>query len=545
MNMRYSNRHRLLFAVVLVAIYAAGFDGVIPYQGKLTNLSGAGVNDTLSMRFSLFDSETGGDTLWSEVQPSVPIVLGLFDVELGSIATFDLPFDERYWLDISVDGNSLSPRVPLGISPYAFRAKIADSVAVSVGDGWSISGEDMFSNVSGNVGIGTVSPEFKLHVVGDAYIDGNIKLRGTHYDPEPDSLLSVVNGIVHLTKFPFVDRNGTALTVSILPDSSGNFVCDGIADQVEIEAAIDSLASIGGGRVFIKPGEYHLMGAIDINDSYISLEGAGPSTFLMTDPAVIDNAINVAGSPSAYIEGVSLSDLRISTTEGTGCGGDGIYFYMVQFSEIRSCWLGNCNDDAMMIESSSNNIISSNRITDSDGEGINLMFSNSNIIEGNMISGNTSSGIYLDQSGSNVINGNVSIDNTMNGVSLVASQHNAINGNIFATNGTFGVYLYQSSNNAIDGNIIRHNSQLNWNLYDGIELLYYSSHNIISDNDIYGSCQKYGIEICASTCSGNIVEGNMLYHNSAPYNDLGADTRDWGPGNSPSTDNIDNGANYW
>jgi parallel beta-helix repeat protein len=218
---------------------------------------------------------------------------------------------------------------------------------------------------------------------------------------------------------------------------------------------------------------------------------------------------------------------------------------MVQFSEIRSCWLGNCNDDAMMIESSSNNIISSNRITDSDGEGINLMFSNSNIIEGNMISGNTSSGIYLDQSGSNVINGNVSIDNTMNGVSLVASQHNAINGNIFATNGTFGVYLYQSSNNAIDGNIIRHNSQLNWNLYDGIELLYYSSHNIISDNDIYGSCQKYGIEICASTCSGNIVEGNMLYHNSAPYNDLGADTRDWGPGNSPSTDNIDNGANYW
>ncbi len=126
-----SNRHIVFVFISLFSLYLAGFDGVIPYQGKLTDLSGAGINDNLSIQFSIFDCESGGDTLWSEIQPSVQVVHGLFDLELGSISALDLTFDELYWLDIIIAGNPLLPRVPLGISPYAFRAKIADSAAVS------------------------------------------------------------------------------------------------------------------------------------------------------------------------------------------------------------------------------------------------------------------------------------------------------------------------------------------------------------------------------------------------------------------------------
>ncbi len=54
----------------------------------------------------------------------VPIVRGMFDVNIGPI---DLPFDEQYWLEIVVDGNTLAPRVQLTSSPYAFRAAVADS----------------------------------------------------------------------------------------------------------------------------------------------------------------------------------------------------------------------------------------------------------------------------------------------------------------------------------------------------------------------------------------------------------------------------------
>ncbi|MCD6502369.1 hypothetical protein J7L01_07175, partial [bacterium] len=63
---------------------------VIQYQGKLTNLSGVGYNDTLDMSFRIFNAPTGGIILWTEAHTGandVPIVKGLFDVALGSAGT--------------------------------------------------------------------------------------------------------------------------------------------------------------------------------------------------------------------------------------------------------------------------------------------------------------------------------------------------------------------------------------------------------------------------------------------------------------------------
>lgn len=96
----------------------------IHYQGKLTDMTGVGENVLLAMHFRLFDVPSGGDSLWGMTVPAVPVVHGLFDVNIGPI---DLPFDEQYWLEIVVDGEVLSPRVQLNSSPYAFRAAVADS----------------------------------------------------------------------------------------------------------------------------------------------------------------------------------------------------------------------------------------------------------------------------------------------------------------------------------------------------------------------------------------------------------------------------------
>ncbi|MCD6502374.1 hypothetical protein J7L01_07200, partial [bacterium] len=112
------------FILLLVAAVAFAIPQTLEYQGKLTDMSGIGENDTLPMTFKLFDLETGGDSLWVQTADSVPIVHGLFDVDLGPI---DLPFDEQYWLEITVDGNVLAPRMALTSSPYAFRAAVADS----------------------------------------------------------------------------------------------------------------------------------------------------------------------------------------------------------------------------------------------------------------------------------------------------------------------------------------------------------------------------------------------------------------------------------
>ncbi|HHS50700.1 MAG TPA: hypothetical protein ENN07_06240 [candidate division Zixibacteria bacterium] len=115
---------KAVFLLLLCIVCIAGIPQTINYQGKLTNLSGVGENAELDMRFRIFGFEVGGDSLWTTTIDDVPIVHGLFDVNIGPI---DLPFDEQYWLEIEVDGHILSPRMKLMSSPYAFRAAVADS----------------------------------------------------------------------------------------------------------------------------------------------------------------------------------------------------------------------------------------------------------------------------------------------------------------------------------------------------------------------------------------------------------------------------------
>ncbi|HHS50077.1 MAG TPA: hypothetical protein ENN07_03065, partial [candidate division Zixibacteria bacterium] len=120
----------VIFAVSILPILTYAL--TLGYQGKLTNTAGVGVNEALPMTFRLFNAETGGDNLWSEThdgENEIPVVLGFFDVILGSINPIDLEFNEQYWLEIEVDGYVLIPRMKLQSSPYSFSATVADSVA--------------------------------------------------------------------------------------------------------------------------------------------------------------------------------------------------------------------------------------------------------------------------------------------------------------------------------------------------------------------------------------------------------------------------------
>lgn len=57
---------------------------------------------------------------------------GLCDALLGTVTPLALPFDTQYWLETTVDGNLLAPRVQLASSPYAQRAAVADALAGAV-----------------------------------------------------------------------------------------------------------------------------------------------------------------------------------------------------------------------------------------------------------------------------------------------------------------------------------------------------------------------------------------------------------------------------
>ena len=172
----------VLFFVALA--YTDPIPHLINYQGMLTDDGGNPLNTPQNLTFRIYNVESGGGWLWGETQNNVPVEEGLFSVILGSVDPIDLPFDEDYWLEIEVGlGDTLLPRIKITSMGYAYRAQWADTsdyslhakeadtafyaieaVSAETDNDWTITGNDMYSAVSGNVGIGTASPTAPLTI---------------------------------------------------------------------------------------------------------------------------------------------------------------------------------------------------------------------------------------------------------------------------------------------------------------------------------------------------------------------------------------------
>ncbi len=118
----------VLLILLIVSISFGTINEKLTYQGKLTDVSGIGINDALDITFNIYDVETGGSALWTEAHSAVTVQKGLFSVVLGESSPITLDFDGEYYLEIVVDGDAMSPRSPITAEGYAFRAKYADNV---------------------------------------------------------------------------------------------------------------------------------------------------------------------------------------------------------------------------------------------------------------------------------------------------------------------------------------------------------------------------------------------------------------------------------
>ena len=129
--MRFTG-HIGILSILLTMSLCATVPQLINYQGKLTDTTGVGINDTLTMTFRIYDAQSGGAPLWTETHPNVPIVKGLFDTQLGSVTPLDLMFDTLYYLELEINSDTLAPRVTLVSAPYAFRALYADTALYAI-----------------------------------------------------------------------------------------------------------------------------------------------------------------------------------------------------------------------------------------------------------------------------------------------------------------------------------------------------------------------------------------------------------------------------
>jgi hypothetical protein len=140
-----------LIACAMVQV-AWGQGVTLTYQGQLQH-SGAPHDGTVSLEFRLFDSPTGGSQIGAVVARSdVPVADGLFQAELD-FTVFDFESTAVLYLDVTVDGVTLSPRQRITAAPVAAYALWSPAGSGSPWD--PVPGGLAYSD--GNVGIGSTS----------------------------------------------------------------------------------------------------------------------------------------------------------------------------------------------------------------------------------------------------------------------------------------------------------------------------------------------------------------------------------------------------
>lgn len=117
----------LLFPLVLGA-GAASPPPLINYQGVLLDGLGNPVNGNVQIAVAVYDNKTSGSLLWQQSVGTVSVYKGLYSLAFGDASLLGVITNDANWLEISVDGDALSPRQRLLPVPYAMRTKTADTV---------------------------------------------------------------------------------------------------------------------------------------------------------------------------------------------------------------------------------------------------------------------------------------------------------------------------------------------------------------------------------------------------------------------------------
>ena len=151
---------------------AASIPAKINYQGVLKDASGAKVDGTVDIDLSLLPLG-GGTAVFNESHTGVSVVGGLFSLKIGGINDMSaVPFDIAYELQLTVDGDLLSPNTPLCSAPYALGV-VGGAGGVTAGTGLQkILNEMSIDPVTGALLVGAQT------FTGEKTFD-NMKLSGT------------------------------------------------------------------------------------------------------------------------------------------------------------------------------------------------------------------------------------------------------------------------------------------------------------------------------------------------------------------------------
>ena len=306
---------QLLFVTVLAVVLASPAWAVpakFTQQGRLLDTSGQPLTGTHGLFFTLYDAETGGAQQWSEYHSAI-FDNGYYTVTLGEVTPLDdlLFSGAGLWLDLSVDGVTLTPRQELASVPWALRAISAENVDGGVVDAAeiSINGTQVIDSSGAWVGPAPTVDWSNLNSIPADLADGDqntdiladlvclagevAKWNGSAWacavdidtdttipdttDPNTDTLLGLACADGYIAKFngtsavwecaldadSFADLEGTCLAgaIPVLDTTSGEWACG--TDQDTVTSSLP-WSSITGVPDFVEEGGDTMTGPLNL-----------------------------------------------------------------------------------------------------------------------------------------------------------------------------------------------------------------------------------------------------------------------------------------
>lgn len=112
---------------------ASALPRLVRFGGTVKDLNGNALTGVVGITFALYSEQTGGAPLWLETQNVTADGHGRYAALLGSTKPDGLPTElfisgQARWVGVQVSGQAEQPRVLLVSTPYAFKARDAETI---------------------------------------------------------------------------------------------------------------------------------------------------------------------------------------------------------------------------------------------------------------------------------------------------------------------------------------------------------------------------------------------------------------------------------
>lgn len=250
----------LTINLIFSAFIYADVGGTISIQGILRSPDGTTVTDGFySISVSLYENQSGGSAVYTEVIGSAEVQNGVFNIELGattasSAALDDVPFNTTYYVGLTVsDGYEMTPRTKLTVSPYSMAMFGSSNIIPN----------------TGNVGLGTLDPQAVVHIIDAENNSGEDLLliednsRADQLRVEDDGTTTIPNGgslgigtATPIAALDIIPNTTGQLALSIKnPDDEQAFYVENDGDMyINKNIYLYGDTTIGEGRIVFSDG---------------------------------------------------------------------------------------------------------------------------------------------------------------------------------------------------------------------------------------------------------------------------------------------------